>query len=275
VSTVYLNGCWIDEAEATIPADDAGFLQGDAVFETGRLVPGGYFRLDRHLERLAASAAGIDLPLPTPDALRRIVRGLAERNEFREATLRITVTRGGRAGPGLLATLTPLPPDWRERAARGWRIVTADVRHPPPSALPPVKTPGRPHGLVARAQARRAGADDALLLTPADQVVEGPSWNVFWREDDTLYTPAPETGLLQGITRAAVLELAAAQGFEVRQGLFPRARLDAAQELFATMTSFGIVPIASLDGRDLPPAARRAATQLQAAYWSLVEAEAA
>lgn len=273
MSIAWLNGAWLDEAAAVIPADDPGFLYGDAIFETGRLVAEGFFRLERHLERFAASAAGLDLPIPARSELRAVARGLAGRNDFGEAVLRLTATRGGRAGPLLLGTLTPMPPDWRERARRGWRVVTATVRHPPASALPTVKTPGRPHGLVARAQARAAGADDALLLSPGGDVVEGPSWNVFWRRADTLFTPAPETGLLEGITRAVVLELAPEAGYGVEQGIFPRAELDRAEEVFATMTSSGIVPFVALDGRDLP-ADRPAAARLQDAYWRRVASEA-
>lgn len=276
MTVAYLNGSWIEEARATIAADDRGFLYGDAVFETGRVLPDRrYFRLDRHLERLEASAAALALPLPPRAELLAIARGLAERNPPAHASLRITLTRGGAAGPTLLATLTPLPPDWRDTAARGWSIVTADVRHPPASALPPVKTPGRVHGLVARIAARAAGADDALLLSPGGDIVEGPTWNVFWRVGDTLFTPSADTGLLEGVTRAALLDLAPALGLSVLEGRFPRPALDEAEEAFGTMTSTGVVPFTRLDGKELLPAARAAARALDEAYWALVERESA
>lgn len=274
MSTVYLNGEWIDEEDAVIPADDRGFLYGDAVFETGRLVRRGFFRLDRHLDRLSASAVALDLPLPPLADLIAIACGLAERNAFVDATLRITLTRGGRAGPTLLATLTPLPGDWRETAARGWRIRTADVCHPPLACLPPIKTPGRLHGLLARSRARLAGADDGLLLTHEGDVCEGPSWNVFWRKGKTLFTPSAATGLLEGVTRWALMQLAPGLGYNVLEGTFPRAHLDDADEAFATMTSTGVVPFVSLDERPFDPGARLAASSLQEAYWELVESEA-
>lgn len=272
--TAYLNGRWIPDDEAVIPADDGGFLYGDAAFETGRQVPAGYFRLRNHLERLQVSASALQLPVPPPDQLEAVARGLAARNVFSEATLRITVTRGGRAGPVLLGTLAPMPYDWLERAARGWSIVTATVRHPPLECLPPVKTPGRLHGLLARAEARRVGADDGLLLTPEGHVSEGPSWNIFWRKGRELFTPVPATGLLEGVTRSAIMDLAPRLGLTVREGLFPRAHLDDCDEAFATMTSNGVVPFRSLDGRELPEAARSAAGRLQEEYWRLVAAEA-
>ncbi len=274
MSIAYLDGRWIDDAEAVVPADDRGFLYGDAVFETARRVRSGFFRLERHLDRLRVSADALDLPLPPLSDLRAIAHGLAERNAFADATLRITLTRGGRSGPLLLATLTPAPGDWRERAAAGWRIATAAVRHPSLDCLPPVKTPGRLHGLVARVEAARAGADDALLLTAGGDLCEGPTWNVFWRKHATLYTPSADTGLLEGVTRAAILELAPALGYPVVQGRFARGTLDDADEIFATMTSSGVVPFMSLDGRSLPPEARAAAPRLQDAYWKLVDTEA-
>lgn len=274
MSVAWLGGRWIDESEATIPADDRGFLYGDAVFETGRLVRGGYFRLDRHLERLEASAAALQLPVPPRSELVAIARGLAERNGFAEGSLRISITRGGARGPVILGTLTEVPSDWREKARRGWRVLTASVCHPPQSCMPPVKTPGRLHGLLARMEARRAGADDALLLSPDGEVVEGPTWNVFWSNGETLYTPSPDTGLLEGVTRAAILALAPELGWRVREGRFPRAHLDDADEVFATMTSFGVVPFTALDARVLPPERLSAAAELFEAYWDLVQREA-
>lgn len=273
--TVYFNGRWLEAGNAAIPIEDRGFLYGDAIFETGRLHRGGYFRLERHLDRLAEGAAVLELPLPTRDALRDIAVGLAERNAVEEAGLRITVTRGSPgAEPLVLGTLAPLPDEWRSRAAAGWRVATATVPHPPPGPLSRLKTPGRLHGLLARRQARREGADDALLLSQNGAVAEGPTWNVFWRTGGMLRTPAAKLGLLEGVTRAALLELAARAGFSVQEGSFARAELDSADEIFATMSSLGIVPFRSLDDRVLEPAARRAAEALAPLYWDLVAREA-
>ncbi len=273
---VHLDGRWLDAADACIPIDDRGFLHGDALFETARLHRGGYFRLGRHLERLAAGAAALEIPLPPADTLRTIAVGLAERNAIEEAGLRLTITRGRPgAGPTVLGTLAPLPADWRERAAAGWTIATAAVRHPPPGPLSRLKTLGRLHGLLARLEARRAGAEDALLLCEEGAVAEGPSWNVFWRRGDVLYTPAAALGLLEGVTRAALLELAPGLGLSVEEGSFPRGALDGAEEAFATMSSLGIVPFRSLDGRVFPAEARHAATSLAGPYWAQVAREAA
>src|SRR5215211_596793 len=96
----YLNGEWVDALAATIPIDDRGFLLADGVFETARLVNGKYFRLDQHLDRLAASAQQLRLQTLPQQELQRLVYDLAHRNQLRDASLRITITRG-RGGRGL------------------------------------------------------------------------------------------------------------------------------------------------------------------------------
>jgi len=270
---VFLNDRWLDAADASIPIDDRGFLLGDGVFETGRLFRGGYFRLEHHLDRLAEGAAALRIPLPSRQRLIEIARELARRNRLTDGSLRITLTRG-RPGspPTLLATLAPVSDSWIQRAERGWNLITATVRHPPPAAGTHLKTIGRTHGLLARLEAEAAGADDALLLSVDGDVVEGPTWNVFWRIGQTLYTPDPATGILEGITRSLILELAAALGYTTIEGRFPRTELDRADEIFATMTSVGPVAIRSLDGRTLPPPTP-VLDALRPAYWERVAAE--
>src|SRR5690606_17653202 len=157
------------------------------------------------------------------------------------------------AGSTLFATLQPPDAEWNQRALRGWTLVTTQTRRPSTNAVPAqLKTLGRPYALLARLEAHAAGADDALLLTDQGFVCEGPAWNVFWRTGETLYTPALELGVLAGVTRAVLLEIAPPLGYAVRTGPFPRSDLDAADEIFATMTSVGIVSIRALDGRSLP-----------------------
>jgi branched-chain amino acid aminotransferase len=272
---VYLNGEWLDEADALIPIDDLGFLQGDGVFETARLHRGGYFRLPRHLERLAESARMLRLPMPDAGHLGAVAARLATRNALDEGSLRITITRGRPGGEAtLLATLQPIAAEWQRRAERGWRIVTARTTRPAPRSIPAaLKSLGRVYSILARLEVRPHGTDDVLLLSEAGQICEGPSWNVFWRRGSLLRTPSAHTGALDGVTRAAVLELAPAAGFSVEQGEWPRAQLDDAEEVFATMSSVGIVPVRSLDGRNL--ASDAAARLLQARYWELVAREVA
>lgn len=252
-----------------VPIHDRGFLAGDAVFETARLFDGGYFRLERHLDRLEQSAAIMRIALPARAALRAIAFELARRNRLDDGAFRITITRGSSAGPLVVATLAPVAPAWAERARRGWTLVTARTRTPPAAILPPaLKAVGRTWALLARHEAADAGVDDVLLLTTSGAVAEGPAWNVFWRRGTVLYTPALETGILDGVTRSEVLDLAVDLGLRTEEGIFGRDALDHADEVIATMTSVGPVSVRALDGRSLPEPTF--GPRLQAAYWQHV-----
>jgi branched-chain amino acid aminotransferase len=273
---VHLNGRWLEHEAAAIPITDRGFLTGDGVFETARLHRGAYFRLDRHIDRLRTSGALMRIAVPEPGALTAIADGLAARNAFREGSLRITITRGAgeRAGT-LLGTLAPIADDWQAKADRGWHVVTAAVRRPPVSSVPAdIKGIGRPYALLARLEADAAGADDALLLNHEGFITEGPTWNVFWRHGRTLATPGLPLGVLGGITRAVVMDAAASLGYDVVEVAHTPAVLATADEVFATMSSVGVVPIRRLDGRDLP-GEHTAAHDLQRAYWHTVARECA
>jgi branched-chain amino acid aminotransferase len=271
---VYLNGGLLPEAEAAISIRDAGFLSADGVFETALLHDRGFLRLRAHLDRFAASAALLRLPAPPTDVLDGVIRDVVRANGLRNASIRVTLTRGADA-PTLLVTARPPDPRWEERARRGWHLITARTRRPSTAAIPArLKALGRTYALLARHEAADANADDALLLTDDGGVCEGPSWNVFWRRGDRLFTPAPEAGVLTGVTRSILLEQAPAAGFEVSEGLWARPDLDDADEILATMTSVGIVSIRSLDGRALP-SETPAADTLAERYWRVVAGEAA
>jgi len=271
---VYLDGAWLNAVDAAIPIDDRGFLFGDGVFETALLRGGRFFRLAQHLARLQASAAMLDLALPARDDLIALCHELVRRNAATEGHLRLTVTRGSGAGERLLATLSPPDPRWLERAHAGWTLITAAIRRPPAASVPPeLKGLGRMYALLARRESAAAGVDDALLLDTAGAVAEGPTWNVFWRKGERVRTPSTAAGVLAGVTRGIVLELAGGAGYTVEEGVWARAELDSADELFATMTSVGIVPIRALDGRSLP--SREAAGRLLAPYHAALEAELA
>ena len=280
---VYLNGAWIDAQHASIPIDDRGFLLADGVFETARLVHGKFFRLDQHLDRLAESAGQLKLQLPARADLAGIVHEIAQRNRLDEASIRITITRGrggrgmdtrGAGPPTVLLTIAPVADDWQQKARQGWQLITAQTRRPSPRSVPAqLKALGRVYSILAHLEAEAAGVDDALLLTSEDAIAEGPTWNFFWRKGNLLRTAALEGGILEGVTRGIVLNLAEQQGYQTEEGLWPRAELDDADEAFASMTSVGLVSIRSLDGRALP--ADDCSSTLQQQYWQFVEAELA
>lgn len=270
---VWLDGRLMPDEDAAISIDDRGFLSADAVFETALLQDGGFYRLREHLDRFAGSAATMRIDAPDPGAVDRIVRAVVRANELRHANIRITLTRGV-VHPVLLVTARPRDPARAAAAPAGWRIVTARTRRPSTAAVPAqLKAIGRTYALLARHEAADAGADDALLLTDHGHVCEGPAWNVFWRRGDTLCTPALEAGVLAGVTRTTLLQLAPAIGLRVREGLFDRSDLDYADEIFATMTSIGIVSFRELDGRTLPETGT--ADALHARYQETVAREAA
>lgn len=277
---VYLNGQWLDASRAAIPIDDRGFLFADGVFETARLVGGKYFRLDQHLERLAASARELRIEMPNIESLRDIFAEIASRNDLIDASLRITITRGrggrgldtrGAGPPTVLLTGSPVAPDWREKAAAGWHLVTARTRRPSPASVPSqLKALGRVYAILAHLEAEAASVDDALLLTANGHIAEGPTWNFFWRKGRTLRTATLDGGVLEGVTRSIILDLARDQGYEVEEGLWPPADLLDADEAFASMTSAGIIPVRSLDGTRF--VSDDCARILQPQFWDYVAA---
>ena len=277
---VYLNGAWLPQENACIPITDRGFLFSDGVFETARLHGGKFFRLHQHLDRFQQSASALELAAPPSDELAQLAREAAERNRLAEGSLRITLTRGsggaalktrGAGRPTLLITIAASAPDWATRAAQGWSLVTANTLRPSPDSVPAqLKALGRVYAILAALEAERAGADDALLLTAERKIAEGPTWNFFWRQGRVLRTASLAGGILEGVTRSIIIEIARSAGYQVEEGLWPRAELDSAEEAFATMTSLGVVPIRTIDGRAL---ATDCAPQFQRRYWELVGAE--
>ena len=278
---VYLNGKWLDANEAAIPIDDRGFLLADGVFETARLVAGKYFRLQQHLDRLSESAGHLKIAAPSHDELQTIFEELAERNSLTEGSLRVTLTRG-RGGRGLdtrgagpttvLVTISPVAADWRERAAKGWTLATVSIRRPQPNSVPAqLKALGRVYAILAKLESEAAGADDALLLSADDYIAEGPTWNFFWRKGRIVRTAALDIGVLEGVTRSILFDLLRDLGYQVEEGRWRRDELDDADECFASMTSVGVVPIRSLDGK--PFQSDDCAVELQKKYWTFVMAE--
>lgn len=280
---VYLNGEWIEERDAKISIADRGFLLSDGVFETARMVHGKFFRLDQHLDRLAESARQLAITAPPREQLTRIFHEIATRNALQDASLRITLTRGpgGRgldtrgSGPStVLVTAAAVAEDWRDRAAVGWRLVTARTRRPAPDSVPAqLKALGRVYAILAHLEAEAAGVDDALLLTHDGYVAEGPTWNFFWRIGRTIRTAPLSAGVLEGVTRGILLSLAAASGYQIEEGKWSSDDVANADEAFASMTSNGVVPIRALDGRPFP--ADDCSRALQEEYWRFVEAELA
>jgi 4-amino-4-deoxychorismate lyase len=268
----------VDPSEPVVFADDAAFLRGRAAFETTRVYGGRPFRLDAHLERLASSAERIGLPAPDLATLADLAHQALEAAAAADAVLRLYWTPGreGSGAPLGLALVSPVPAGFDAMRERGIRLVglplgvSIELRHGAPWVLGGVKSTSYAVNIAAEAEAKRRGADDAVFLADGDIVLEGPATNIWWRAGDTLYTPSLEVGILAGVTRATVCELAAGEGFSVEEGVYPVAALKAAEEAFTSSSIRELLPVVELDGEPIGdgrpgPAVRRLHAALRAA----------
>jgi 4-amino-4-deoxychorismate lyase len=240
----------VDPDEPVVFADDEGFLRGRAAFETTRVYGGTPFRLDAHLERFANSAARLNLP-PLDRALfheltAQALAAAAEPDCF--VRLYLTPGREGSGDPVALVLVQALPPELEEMRARGIRLISLPLGVEP-SLLGGVKSTSYALNMVAVDEAKRRGADDALFLRPEGVVLEGPTTNIWWRRGNVLYTPAIELGILQGVTRGVLIELAVERGYEVEVGVYPLAAATEAEEAFTSSAVREVMPVVAVDGR--------------------------
>lgn len=280
---VYLNGCYLEAADARVPVTDRGFLYGDALYENIRVYRGGFFRFGEHYRRLTEGAAALQIAPPSAELLRGVAGELALRNGTFDGALRVTLTRGpgggglstrGAGPPTVLVTLASVEPERMRRAEEGWAVIVARARRAP-SALPgSIKSANRLDAILAKLEAEATGADEAILLSVDGRVAEGTTCNVFWRSGEVLCTPSLDVGILPGVTRGVVLEIAVRRSWRVREARFPLEALKSAPEIFLTMTSVGPVHVRSLDGRAIPARAGELFARLRKEYWMLVEQEA-
>jgi 4-amino-4-deoxychorismate lyase len=246
----------VDPSEPVVFADDAAFLRGRAAFETTRIYGGRPFKLDAHLERLGSSAERIGLPTPDLDALRELTAAALAAAAVPDATLRLYWTPGREdaGAPMGLALVSSLPSGFDALRERGIRLVglpigvSVELRGNAPWVLGGVKSTSYAVNIAAEAEAKRRGADDAVFLAERDIVLEGPATNIWWRTGETLYTPSLEVGILAGVTRATVIELAAGEGFAVEEGVFPLNVLKAAEEAFTSSSIRELLPVVEVDG---------------------------
>jgi len=249
----------VDPDEPVLHVDDEAFLRSRAAFETTRVYSGRPFKLDEHLARLAGSAARVEVGSIDVKELARLARLAIEAAAARDAVLRLFVTpgRNGAGRPTQVAMISTLPEGLEELRARGISLVSIPLGLDPglrataPWLLGGVKSTSYAVNMAAEAEAKRRGADDALFLAAEDVVLEGPVTNIWWRLDEVLYTPALELGILAGVTRATIMEEAAAEGYEVREGVFPLSHLAGADEAFTSSSIREVMPVVELDGRAL------------------------
>ena len=259
---VYVNDKFVPQEEAVVSVFDHGFLYGDGVYETLRAYRGRVFQLAEHLARLERSASRIRLPLPiSREQLAGLVRESLSRNQLQEAYLRITVSRGaGEIGldpalckaPTLVIIAKPFQPYPDSFYSHGVSVILAKTRRNLPEALPPqVKSLNFLNNILAKMEATAAGAHEALMLNHKGEVTEGTTSNVFVVQGGRLRTPAVECGILEGITRSLVLQLASELGIPSEETRLTVSDLTGADECFLTNTTQEVLPVTRVDRKML------------------------
>lgn len=259
---VYLDGAFVDAAEARVSVFDHGLLYGDGVFEGIRLYQGCVFRLEEHLERLEYSAKAIllDLPLSRQEMSDAVCES-CRRNGLVDGYIRLVVTRGpGNLGLSPTSCKKPsviiiadriqlYPP---EVYARGLAIVTVPTRRTNPAALDPaIKSLNYLNNILAKMEAAQQGALEAVMLNDQGYVAECTGDNLFIVHKGRLFTPDVSSGALRGITRQTILDLAAALGLPLVEKNLTRYDLFCADECFLTGTAAELIPVVSIDGRGI------------------------
>ncbi|MGM0471793.1 MAG: branched-chain-amino-acid transaminase [Bacillota bacterium] len=260
---VNINGEITPVAQARISPLDRGYLYGDGIFETMRTYQGEIFKLAEHLDRLFASAQAIMLELPyTRDELQTELERTLAANDLvdQDAYLRLSFSRGESEGgidptgvddPTLMVIAKPLA-DPQPLAKKCWEVVTVPTRRNHPETINPrIKSTNFLNNILAKAEAKLVGADDGIMLNQAGFVTEGTVSNIFIVKDGKLKTPPLAAGILAGVTRELVIDLANSLDIEVSEVNLTRHDLYTADEVLATVTTSEIIPITKVDGREI------------------------
>jgi branched-chain amino acid aminotransferase len=260
VATIWLDGQWLGSDEARISVFDHGLLYGDGVFEGMRVYGGRVFRLQEHLERLydSAQAIRLEIPLSRPEMEAVTLEGI-QRAGLVDGYLRHVVTRGvgdlgfdprkcSKATTFIIFDAIRLWP--QEFYARGLRVVTASTPIPHREALSPrVKSLNYLPHILAKLEGIEAGADEVLMLDSTGSVAEGSGQNLFIVKHRVMRTPPAHAGILKGVTRDAIIEIAREAGYDVREEPLNRYDVYTAHEAFFTGTAAEVVYIRQVDGR--------------------------
>jgi branched-chain amino acid aminotransferase len=254
-----VNGEITPAEEARVSVLDNGFTFGDAVYETLRTYGGRPFHLDRHLERLRRSAERLAIPMPAGEALARDLDALLARAANEESYIRIIVTRGRGdisyhfdrvKGPTVVMVVKPLAAFPASHHTEGVPLIVSSVRRNSPQSLDPaIKSCNLLNNILAAREGQAKGAFEPIMLNEIGEVAETASANVFLVKDGSLLTPPLDAGILPGVTRAVVLELAAGLSLPVREEPVAVKDLLAADEVFITSTLKEVLPVTLVDGR--------------------------
>jgi branched-chain amino acid aminotransferase len=257
VRKLYLNGRISEASAAHIDPADRGLLLADGLFETLRAYDGRLFRLEAHLARLAAGAVVLGLPLPPVGEIAAAAKAVLQANDLLSGSLRITVTRGRgprgllpptSAEPTLMIAAAPLPASLPE-AMSAHLVGLRRNEHSPLSRL---KSLAYLDNILALREADAAGCAEAILLNTAGRIACGSRSNLFLVLDGALVTAPVSEGVLPGIARQTVIELASERGIPVKEVALPESALTEASEAFLTNSLIELVALDRIDGRALP-----------------------
>jgi len=257
---IYLDGELVERDQAKVSVYDHGLLYGDGVFEGIRAYNGRVFRLHEHIARLERSARAIMLDIPlSHDELVEATVETCRANDVHDGYVRLVVTRGvgdlgldprkcPRATVFIIAASIQLYPE--ELYEQGLSLITCSTRRNSPSSLDPgIKSLNYLNNIMGKVECTNAGVAEGIMLTNAGMVSECTGDNIFITVGETLLTPPVEAGILDGITRAVVIELARDEGIPVAEKLFPVTEVYTADECFLTGTAAELVPVVHVDAR--------------------------
>ncbi len=256
---VYLNDRLVPEQEAVVSVYDRGFLYGDGVFETLRAYQGKIFKVREHLSRLFQSIKAISLTITTtPDDIQKILTQTLEANRLRDARLRITVSRGPDeiglepktfSSPTIVVIAKAFSGHPEILYEKGVDIAVVKTRKTPATSLDPqIKSLNYLNPLLAKMESQKMGVFEGILLNQEGYLCEGTVSNLFLVKKGHLWTPAPSCGILEGITRQTVLELAQKSGILVKEENLRPEEIFWADECFLTNTTMELMPVVKISG---------------------------
>ncbi len=259
---IYLDGRYVPEEEAVVSVFDHGLLYGDGVFEGIRAYHGRVFKLQEHLDRLYESCKTIDLdPVLTKEEMQEVTLETLRRNNLRDGYIRLVVTRGkGDLGLDprkckrsfvfcIAASIQLYPAEFYQN---GLTVVTVPTRRNIAEGMNPrVKSLNYLNNIMARIEANLAGVPEAIMLNHEGYVAEATGDNIFIVKKGRLITPPSHVGILEGITRNTIMELARKQGIPVAEEVFTRHDIFNADECFLTGTAAEVIPVVKVDGRTI------------------------
>lgn len=259
---IWLNHKLVTESEAKVSVWDRGFLYGDGVYETLRVYQGKIFRAQEHWRRLKHSLAAIHLKIPwTDQKLTRACLSTVKANHLKECLVRVTITRGaGELGydpstckkPSLVVMAVPVRSDLEELWKQGIKISIAKTRRNHPKTLnPAIKSTNCLNGIFAKMESLGKKSFEALFLNLDGYLAEGTISNIFLIKAGILKTPSLDCGLLNGVTRCAVMEIATKSDFQVIETRLKPFELLEADEAFLTSTTMELMPVVQVDNKKI------------------------